>query len=87
MAHEPAPEMETLEARLEAAWMPGDYGTFAKYPEPGAIEFPGRISVPAGTRMLDVACGAGRISIPAARAGARATGAMNALADEYGNRR
>jgi SAM-dependent methyltransferase len=68
------PEMETLKTRLKATWMAGDYGTFAKYLEPGAMEFLARLPVQAGTRMLDVACGAGQISIPAARAGARVTG-------------
>jgi SAM-dependent methyltransferase len=74
MTQKMAPEMETLKARLKATWMSGDYGTFAKYLEPGAMEFLERISVPAGAEMLDVACGAGQISIPAARAGARVTG-------------
>ena len=74
MTQEMAPEMETLKARLKATWMAGDYGTFAKYLEPGALEFLGRLRVEPGTRMLDVACGAGQISIPAARAGARVTG-------------
>ena len=74
MTQEMAPEMETLKARLKATWMAGDYGTFAKYLEPSAMEFLGRIPIPAGTEMLDVACGAGQISIPAARDGARVTG-------------
>ena len=74
MTHEMAPEMETLKARLKATWMSGDYGTFAKYLEPSAMEFLARLPVQAGTRMLDVACGAGQISIPAARAGAHVTG-------------
>ena len=74
MAREMAPEMETLKARLKATWMAGDYGTFAKYLEPGALEFLERLRVQAGTEMLDVACGAGQISIPAARAGVRVTG-------------
>jgi SAM-dependent methyltransferase len=69
-----APEMETLKARLKATWMAGDYGTFAKYLEPSAMEFLARLDVQPGTRMLDVACGAGQISVPAARAGARVTG-------------
>ncbi len=74
MTPEMTPEMETLKARLKATWMSGDYGHFAKYLEPGAMEFLGRLPIQAGTRMLDVACGAGQISIPAARAGARVTG-------------
>ncbi len=38
------------------------------------MEFLARLGVAPGTRMLDVACGAGQIAIPAARAGARVTG-------------
>ena len=71
---EMTPEMEALKARLKATWMSGDYGHFAKYLEPGALEFLGRLHIEPGTRMLDVACGAGQISIPAAQAGAKVTG-------------
>jgi SAM-dependent methyltransferase len=69
-----APEMQALKERLKATWMAGDYGHFARYLEPGALEFLARLDVAPGTRMLDVACGAGQIAIPAARAGARVTG-------------
>jgi 2-polyprenyl-3-methyl-5-hydroxy-6-metoxy-1,4-benzoquinol methylase len=68
------PEMEALKARLKATWMSGDYGHFARYLEPGALEFFTRLGVAPGTRMLDVACGAGQIAVPAARAGVRVTG-------------
>jgi SAM-dependent methyltransferase len=68
------PEVEALKARLKATWMSGDYGHFATYLEQGALEFLRRLEVAPGTRMLDVACGAGQIAIPAARAGARVTG-------------
>lgn len=68
------PEMEALKTRLKATWMSGNYGHFAKYLEPGALEFLERLRIEPGTRMLDVACGAGQIAIPAARAGARVTG-------------
>jgi SAM-dependent methyltransferase len=68
------PEMEALKARLKATWSSGDYGHFATYLEPGALEFLERLAVAPGTRMLDVACGAGQIAIPAARAGVRVTG-------------
>lgn len=68
------PEMEALKARLKTTWMSGDYGHFAKPMEAGAHEFLARISVPPGTEMLDVACGAGQIAIPAARAGVHVTG-------------
>ena len=67
-------EMEVLKARLKVTWMSGDYGYFAKYLETGALEFLARIPIEPGMRILDVACGAGQISIPAARAGAKVTG-------------
>jgi SAM-dependent methyltransferase len=68
------PEMEALKARLKTTWNSGDYGTFARYMEPGALELLAKWEIPAGSRLLDVACGAGQIAIPAARAGIRATG-------------
>ena len=67
-------EMQSLKTRLKATWMAGDYGHFAQYLEPGALEFFARLPIQAGTRVLDVACGAGQVAIPAARAGARVTG-------------
>ena len=74
MTAETTPEMEALKARLKATWMSGDYGYFARYLEMGALEFLSRIPIEPGMRILDVACGAGQISIPAARAGAKVTG-------------
>jgi SAM-dependent methyltransferase len=68
------PEIEALKTRLRATWMAGDYGYFATYLESGAVEYLARLAVAPGTRMLDVACGAGQLTIPAARAGVRATG-------------
>lgn len=68
------PEMEALKVRLKATWMSGDYGHFAKYLEPGALEFLSRIPIEPGARVLDVACGAGQTAIPMSRAGAKVTG-------------
>jgi SAM-dependent methyltransferase len=67
-------EMDTLKARLKAIWMAGDYGHFAQYLEPGALQVFDRLNVQPGERLLDVACGAGQLSLPAARAGALVTG-------------
>ncbi len=69
-----APEMEALKARLKATWMSGDYGHFATYLQPGALEFLSRIPIEPGVRVLDVACGAGQTAIPMSRAGAKVTG-------------
>ena len=55
------PEMESLKARLKSTWMSGDYGHFAKFLEPGAIEFFRRLDVARGTTVLDVGCGAGQL--------------------------
>ena len=68
------PEMEALKTRLKATWMSGDYGYFATYLEPGALEFLSRINIEPGARVLDVACGAGQTAIPMSRAGAKVTG-------------
>jgi len=69
-----SPDMAALKERLKATWMAGNYGHFATYLEPGALEFLARLGPEPGTRMLDVACGAGQIAIPAARTGVRVTG-------------
>jgi SAM-dependent methyltransferase len=67
------PEMQALKTRLKATWMAGDYGRFAKFLEPGAMAFFPRLQIAPGERVLDVACGAGQLSFPAARAGASIT--------------
>jgi SAM-dependent methyltransferase len=74
MIAEMTPEMEALKARLKATWMSGDYGHFATYLEAGALDFLSRIPIEPGTRILDVACGAGQTAIPMSRAGAKVTG-------------
>jgi SAM-dependent methyltransferase len=68
------PEMSTLKTRLKTTWESGDYGVFAKYLEKGALEFFDRLNIPPGTRLLDVACGAGQLTLLAARKGIQVTG-------------
>lgn len=69
-----SPEMSTLKTRLKATWEAGDYGVFAQYLEKGALEFFDRLKIAPGTRLLDVACGAGQLTLPAARMGIKVTG-------------
>lgn len=69
------PEMESLKTRLKATWMAGDFGQVAKHIETSAEEFIARLGLRPGERVLDVACGSGNLSIPAARAGAAVNGA------------
>lgn len=69
-----APEMAALKTRLKSTWESGDYGVFATYLEPGALEFFDRLHIPPGTKLLDIGCGAGQLTIPAARQGIQVTG-------------
>jgi 2-polyprenyl-3-methyl-5-hydroxy-6-metoxy-1,4-benzoquinol methylase len=66
--------MDTLKSRLKATWMSGDYAVFAHYLLDGALEYLELCDIPAGTDVLDVACGAGQTAIPMARNGAKVTG-------------
>lgn len=67
-------EMENLKSRLKATWMSGDFDKIAQIIETGAVEFIERLAIAPGTRVLDLACGSGNLSIPAARARASVTG-------------
>ena len=68
------PEMESLKTRLRAMWMAGNFAEIAKYTAAGAEEFIARLALEPGARVLDVACGSGNLSVPAARAGAVVVG-------------
>lgn len=67
-------ELESLKSRMKATWMSGDFDKVAKVIERSASEFVERLRLAPGTRVLDVACGSGNLSFPAARAGAEVTG-------------
>jgi SAM-dependent methyltransferase len=54
--------------------MAGDFAQIARAYEAGAEEFVARLGLGPGMRVLDVACGTGNQSIPAARTGASVTG-------------
>ncbi len=66
--------LDELKTRLRDTWMTGDYGRFCRYMERDAEAFYRRLPIKAGARLLDVGCGAGQLSLIAARAGARVTG-------------
>jgi ubiquinone/menaquinone biosynthesis C-methylase UbiE len=67
-------DLTDLKARMKATWMAGDFGRVAQYIATSASEFVDGLGIPAGVRVLDVACGTGNTAIPAARAGAEVIG-------------
>lgn len=73
-ATSPTTEMANLKAKLKATWMAGDFDKIADIIWAGGAEFIARLQLKPGARVLDVACGTGNLSIPAARAGASVTG-------------
>ena len=63
-----------LKTLIRATWMAGDYGSVAALTESAANDFINRRRIKPNMRVLDVACGNGNLSIPAAKAGAAVTG-------------
>lgn len=68
------PEIEAQRSRLRATWTAGDFGVIARSFAAGARDFVGRLNITAGMKVLDLACGTGNQSLPAARMGADVTG-------------
>jgi 2-polyprenyl-3-methyl-5-hydroxy-6-metoxy-1,4-benzoquinol methylase len=67
-------DFKQLKNRLKTTWMTGDYDLFSRFMRKGAEGFFRRLGVTAGTRLLDVGCGAGQLALIAARAGAQVIG-------------
>jgi 2-polyprenyl-3-methyl-5-hydroxy-6-metoxy-1,4-benzoquinol methylase len=67
-------EPDPLTERVRATWTAGDFGRIARGYVRGAGEFIARLGLAPGEDVLDVACGTGNLSLPAARAGASVTG-------------
>lgn len=77
------PPMQKIKEAMRATWMAGDFGAVAKANMGWAEAFVASLGIPAGARVLDVACGTGNLAIPLARGKAVVTGvdiATNLLA-------
>jgi SAM-dependent methyltransferase len=68
------PGLQELKQRIKAVWTAGDFGKLAPHIQREAEAFVGRIGLKPGMKVLDVGCGTGNQSIPAACAGAIVTG-------------
>src|SRR5215472_10772419 len=66
--------LQELKQRIKATWMAGDFGKLAPFIQPEADVFVARLNLKSGMKVLDIGCGTGSQSIPAARAGAIVTG-------------
>ena len=69
-----AQNLQELKGRMKATWMAGDFGKIAAMNQQWADAFVARLHLQPGMKVLDVACGTGNQSIPAARTGADVTG-------------
>jgi SAM-dependent methyltransferase len=67
-------EIDPLSERVRATWTAGDFGRIAKGYVRGSGECVARLGLDSGEPVLDVACGTGNVSLPAARMGAAVTG-------------
>jgi SAM-dependent methyltransferase len=65
---------DPLTNRVRSTWTAGDFGRIALGYVGSAAEFVARLELGPNDHVLDVACGTGNLTIPAARTGATVTG-------------
>lgn len=69
-----SPQFAQLKSSLKSTWMAGDFGEIAKHAAHEGEAFVERLRLQPGQRVLDVACGTGNATIPAARSGSDVIG-------------
>lgn len=69
-----APDINVVKERMRSTWIAGDFGQIARFTAKEAAAFVERIGLQQGWSVLDVACGTGNLSIPAAKKGCVVTG-------------
>lgn len=74
MAEAAASPIAELKQRMRKMWMAGDFGEIARRNEEWGYDFVSRLNLKPGMKVLDVGCGTGNQSIPAAKTGAGVTG-------------
>ena len=67
-------DIQEIKQSMKAVWSAGEYGKIAKLIMPEGENFVKRLKIKQGLKVLDVACGNGNLSLPAARMGADVTG-------------
>jgi len=66
--------LSELKQNLRKMWMAGDFSQIARMNETQCADWVNQLDLKHGMQVLDVACGSGNQSIPAAKAGATVTG-------------
>lgn len=74
MTQTATPDLAQIKSNMKSMWMAGDFGQIANYAVKAGVGFIERTQIKPGSRVLDVACGTGNVTLPAARTGAVVTG-------------
>jgi len=66
--------MQIIKEKMKMVWSAGDFGVIARIIYHEGDAFINRLGIKPGSKVPDVACGTGNLSLPAARLGAEVSG-------------